>query len=100
MDAVLCRDCLVHLSYSNIGKAFSNLRASGLTWLVATTFPGHDQNHNAVDGDWRLLNLEKLPFNLPTPTAILNEKCEEAGGGYDDKSLGVWKISDLPECGL
>lgn len=44
-----------------------------------------------------MLNLEKPPFNLPTPTALLNEKCEEAGGGYDDKSLGAWKISDLPE---
>jgi hypothetical protein len=24
----------------------------------------------------------------------------EAGGGYDDKSLGAWKISYLPEGGL
>lgn len=100
VDAVLCRDCLVHLSYANIGKAFANLRASGSTWLIATTFPDHDQNLDAVDGDWRLLNLEKPPFNLPAPVAILNEKCDEAGGGYDDKSLGAWKISDLPVFGL
>lgn len=96
-DAVLCRDCLVHLSYANIGKAFANLRASGSTWLIATTFSDHDQNHDAIDGDWRILNLQKPPFNLPHPAAILNEKCEEAGGGYDDKSLGAWKIADLPE---
>lgn len=96
-DAVLCRDCLVHLSHANIGRAFSNLRASGSRWLLATTFPEHDQNHDAADGDWRLLNLEKPPFNLPPPVAILNERCEEAGGGYDDKSLGAWRISDLPE---
>jgi len=100
MDAVLCRDCLVHLSYANISKAFSNLRASGSKWLIATTFPDHHQNHDVVDGDWRLLNLEATPFSLPAPVAILDEQCDEAGGSYGDKSLGAWRISDLPDADL
>lgn len=94
-DAVLCRDCLVHFSYSNIAAAFANLRSSGSQLIITTTFPDHSQNHDAADGDWRLLNLEKPPFCLPRPIALLNERCEEAGGGYSDKSLGVWKIEDL-----
>jgi hypothetical protein len=94
-DAVLCRDCFVHLSYSNIAAAFANLRSSRSRLIIATTFPDCVQNEDAADGDWRLLNLEKPPFCLPNPIAMLNEKCEEAGGGYSDKSLGVWKIEDL-----
>jgi hypothetical protein len=96
MDAVLCRDCLVHLSYANIARAFENLAASGSRWLIATTFTDHDDNRDVVDGDWRLLNLQARPFNLPPPAALLNEGCREAGGTYDDKSLGVWRIIDLP----
>src|ERR1700761_9477964 len=38
-DAILCRDCLVHLSFANIGRVLSNFRRTGATWLIATTFP-------------------------------------------------------------
>jgi len=97
MDAVLCRDCLVHLSFANIMRAFANLKASGSGFLIATTFTDHDDNRDIVDGDWRLLNLQAKPFSLPPPAALLNEGCREAGGSYDDKSLGVWRIADLPQ---
>jgi hypothetical protein len=95
MDAVLCRDCLVHLSFANIARAFANLAASGSGFLIATTFPDHHDNRDITDGDWRLLNLQGSPFSLSPPLALLNEGCLEAGGTYDDKSLGVWRISDL-----
>lgn len=94
-DAVLCRDCLVHLSFANIERAFANLAASGSHWLIATTFTDHHDNCDIADGDWRLLNLQAAPFNLPPPAALLNEGCREAEGSYDDKSLGVWRMSDL-----
>ena len=77
-------------------RAFANLKASGSGFLIATTFTEHDDNRDIVDGDWRLLNLQAEPFNLPRPVALLNEGCREAGGTYDDKSLGVWRIAELP----
>lgn len=96
MDAILCRDCLVHFSFANIFRALDNIRRSGCRYLVATTFVEHDVNIDAADGDWRLLNLERAPFNFPAPIAVLNEGCTEADNGYLDKSLGVWLIADLP----
>lgn len=96
MDAILCRDCLVHFSFANIALALANIRSSGCRYLIATTFVEHDVNVDAADGDWRLLNLEKAPFSLPQPLIVLNEGCTEAGNGYLDKSLGVWLIADLP----
>jgi hypothetical protein len=69
VDAILCRDCLVHLSYANIARALANLRASNLRWLIATTFPDHHENQDAMDGDWRLLNMEAAPFSLPPALA-------------------------------
>ena len=91
-DLVLCRDCLVHLSFDNIGRALANIRASGATYLLTTTFLEHDANTDIEDGDWRMLNLERAPFNLPPPIDVLVEDCEEGDGAYADKALGLWRV--------
>jgi hypothetical protein len=93
-DAVLCRDCLVHLSFANIERAVANFRASGAAWLIATTFPEWQTNGDCEDGDWRALNFERQPFQWAPPVELLNENCTEAGGGWRDKSLGVWRLAD------
>lgn len=95
MDAILCRDCLVHLSFANIDRALAQFCASGSRLLIATTFTDHDTNEDAADGDWRMLNLTAAPFDLPEPVVLLNEGCTEGGGAYADKSLGVWRLADL-----
>jgi hypothetical protein len=71
-------------------------RASGARWVVATTFPEWESNCDCEDGDWRALNLERPPFFWPAPQELINERCTEAGGGWSDKSLGLWLLCDLP----
>lgn len=95
-DMVLCRDCLVHLSFENVFRALDRIRTSGAGWLLATTFLEHDANQDIPDGDWRMLNLECAPFNLPRPEAVIVEGCTEAGGAYADKALGLWRVASLP----
>jgi hypothetical protein len=91
-DAILCRDCLVHLSFANIERTVANFRASGAKWLIATNFPEWQINVDCEDGDWRALNFERAPFGWGPPVELLNENCTEAGGGWRDKSLGVWRL--------
>jgi SAM-dependent methyltransferase len=91
-DAILCRDALVHLSFANIERAMANFRASGAAWLIATTFPEWQTNADCDDGDWRALNFERIPFGWGPPIELINENCLEAGGGWRDKSLGVWRL--------
>jgi hypothetical protein len=91
-DAILCRDALVHLSFANIERAVANFRASGAVWLITTTFPEWRINTDCEDGDWRALNFECAPFNWGSPLELVNENCTEAGGGWRDKSLGVWRL--------
>jgi hypothetical protein len=95
-DLVLCRDCLVHFSFRDAQAALANFRGSGATWLLATTFPGHSRNQDAVTGEWRPLNLELPPFGLPPPRTLLDERCRDQGGRFADKSLGLWHVGDLP----
>jgi hypothetical protein len=94
-DAVLCRDALVHLSFANIERAVANFKASGAVWLIATTFPDWQSNGDSEDGDWRALNFERAPFDWGPPVELVNENCLEAGGGWRDKSLGVWRLAEI-----
>ena len=94
-DAVLCRDCLVHLSFANIARALTVVRSSGARYLITTTFLEHTANVDVLDGDWRPLNFERAPLHFPTPAAVLVEGCEEEGGAYADKALAAWLVSAL-----
>ena len=93
---ILSRDCLGHFSFKTLKRAIRNLKASGATWLLTTTFPELERNEDIEDADWRPLNFERAPLNWPAPEEIINERCTEAGGAYADKSLALWRLSDLP----
>jgi len=95
VDAVFCRDCLVHLSFADIDRALRNIVRSGSTYLVTTTFPERDVNVDIPTGRWRVLNLQAPPFDFPPPLRLLLEECTESGGKYRDKSLAVWRLADL-----
>jgi len=45
VDLILCRDCLVHLSYENIFKALSNIQSSNCKYLLTTTFTDREINY-------------------------------------------------------
>lgn len=96
-DLLLCRDCLVHLSFADLAQALENIRRSGVTWLLTTTFPAQDTNEEITTGDWRPLNLERAPVHFPPPALLLNEECTEQDGLFRDKSLGLWRVTDLLE---
>ncbi|MBI1181591.1 MAG: class I SAM-dependent methyltransferase [Alphaproteobacteria bacterium] len=96
-ELVLCRDCLVHLTFTNIGRVLANFRASGARWLLATTFPAWNENTDCEDGDWRALNMQRAPFRWPEPEILVDERCTEGDGGWSDKSLGLWRIAALPD---
>jgi hypothetical protein len=93
-DLVLCRDCFVHLSFDNVRRALANIRASGAKYLLTTTFLEHEVNTDIEDGDWRMLNLERAPFNLPPPVDVIVEGCTEGDGAYADKALGLWECRE------
>jgi SAM-dependent methyltransferase len=95
VDLLLCRGCLVHLSFHDIGRAIANIRAAP-TYLLTTTFPEQRANDDIRTGDWRPLNLEAAPFHWPPPREVLVEGCTEADGLFADKSLGLWRVDELP----
>lgn len=96
-DLILCRDCLVHLSFQNIARVTARFRESGAQFLLVTTFAEWEDNRDYEDGDWRALNMTKAPFDWPAPRELIDEHCEEGDGGWRDKSLGLWRLDELPD---
>lgn len=94
-DLVLVRDCLVHLSLSDIACALERLKASGSRYLLTTTFTRHQENRDIRTGDWRPINLQAPPFNLPAPLWSIDERCLEAEGRYGDKVMALWDLRAL-----
>jgi hypothetical protein len=94
-DAILSRDCLVHLSYAMALAALRNFKNSGAQYLLSTTYTDRSRNWDIVTGSWRPINLQLPPFSFPPPIAAIDERCTEGDGGFEDKNLAVWRLSDL-----
>jgi hypothetical protein len=95
VDAILCRDCLVHLPLSMGLDAIRRFVESGSRYLLSTTFPTAIHNRDSGVGGWRPLNLELAPYLLPPPVMLLRDRVPVAGDKYADKSLGVWDLDAL-----
>lgn len=95
VDLILVRDCLVHLSESLVFEALENIKRSNIKYLLTTSFTNRTNNKDIQTGDWRPLNLQIAPFNLPEPSLIINEQCTEGKGKYADKCLMLWNVADL-----
>jgi hypothetical protein len=95
-DMILCRDCFVHLSNKDIIRALRNFKRSQSSYLLTTTFYKVTNNKDLVSGrGWRPVNLNIPPFDFPSPLKLIIEECTEFNGTYYDKSLGLWKLSDI-----
>ena len=94
-DAVLCRDCLVHLSFSHAAAALRNFKKTGAQYLLTTTFLKRTQNWDIATGEWRPLNLQLAPFRFPPPLETIDEQCLEGDGAFRDKALAIWRFADL-----
>ena len=119
VDLIFCRDLLVHFSFSDALRTIRNIKRSGSTYLLTTTFTARKIHSDIETGQWRVINLQLPPFNFPPPLRLIKENCTEngmdvksqglgnwmhklreqrrmlSGNAWADKSLGLWRLSDL-----
>jgi hypothetical protein len=93
VDLIICRDLLAHLTNNEVLEVLRNFKKSGSKYLLVTTNTRVNQNNDISTGDWRLLNLEKSPFNFPKPLAMIEEDVPfELERG---KCLGLWLLDEI-----
>ena len=86
----MCRDCFVHLPFSDIFSAIENICSSGALYLLTTHFSfrrGCTNPDLPLEELWRPLNFEMGPFYWPPPQRFIVEGCTEAEGAFADKLL-------------
>lgn len=88
---ILCRDCLGHLRLKDAVKAVNNIKRSGSTFLLITTYSEVTKNVELGPNFFRPLNLCKPPFSFPIPLGLINEMYIEK----EDRCLGLWRIANL-----
>jgi len=95
VDAVFCRDCLPHLSIKLIKASIRRIKLSGSKYLFTSTYTACKENKEMHVGGFRPLNLRLKPFYFPPPLIIISDPCITEKVILNDKSIGIWKISDL-----
>jgi 2-polyprenyl-3-methyl-5-hydroxy-6-metoxy-1,4-benzoquinol methylase len=89
-DTVLCREVLFHLCFADIWRVLANIKRSQSVFLIATNDTCLRYNADIVSGDFRLLNLHRAPFHLPSPMISIPD-----GRATPGRTLSVWKTSEL-----
>jgi Methyltransferase domain len=87
VDLILCRDCLIHLSFKDIFSTVENFCRSNSKYLFTTTFIKQLNNVDIKTGRVRPINLSLPPLNFREPLRIINEQCTEQNRKYSDKCL-------------
>lgn len=95
-DLIICRDCLIHLSFKQIHATIANFKESGSTYLLTTHNPLLQRNKDIVTGSFRRLNLEKAPFSFPPPLQLIQDGPRLVDVPPNpDRVMGLWKLADL-----
>jgi hypothetical protein len=86
----------MHLSYKHIAAAMANVKRSGATYLLTSTFTEADRNRNIVTGEFRPINLQREPFTFGPPLRVVPEGWADPLG-FRDKCMALWPVRELPD---
>jgi hypothetical protein len=98
VDLILCRDCLIHLSFEHTRAALLNFKRSGSKYLLSTSYPRCRWNSDIVTGGVRSINLRLKPFDFPPPLKTITESTpfeQLADNPELERILGLWSLHDL-----
>jgi len=73
---------------SRRARVLERFRRSGARWLLTTTFPSVEANYDVVSGDFRAINVERPPYDLPAPSRTIDDTFADT----IENVLGVWDL--------
>lgn len=95
-DAWHCRDCLFHLPFADIRRAFGNFACSSIPFALLTTHRARwlHRNLDVPLGGFRFLDLERAPIGLGEAEEYLQDYRK---GSDFPRYVGLWKREAIAE---
>lgn len=90
VDLMLVRDCLFHFSFEDIMKFLENFARSNIHYLLTTSHNSSAEYSfvDIVSGDFRILDLNKEPFNFSNNSLFTIDEPPE--GLLPPRSIKLW----------
>jgi SAM-dependent methyltransferase len=95
-DLILCRNCLFHLSFSDIRAALGNFKTSTSMYLLTTHQPKIEENVDIVTGGCRGINWTMPPFKFLDPITTISEDYSDH---LSHHYLALWRLDDIKPYG-
>lgn len=92
-DVMICRDVLFHFSDKDIMRFFKNFLDSEIKFILTTSHTECRKNFDILTGQFRLLDLEKPPFNFRDPLFAIDDWNE----GFPVRKMFLWKREAIAE---
>ena len=90
-DILICRDCFIHLSNSQVLQALTNFVRSDIKYILTTTYKFGRINTDIATGQFRAINLQAPPFSLPPPIETLVDYIYP----FPPRRLALWSREQL-----
>jgi hypothetical protein len=90
VDLLFCRDCLLHLSFSDIDKVFLNISQSDIKYIITSNWFEDATNLRDIHtGGWRYLNFLETPYNFGAPLDSIVDFVD----GFPKREMLLWPKS-------
>lgn len=90
VDLLFCRDCLLHLSFDDIDKAFNNIVNSKIKYVLMSTWFEDATNERDIDtGKWRYIDFTTSPYNFDAGIDSIQDWVH----GFPRRELVLWPVS-------
>lgn len=87
VDLLFCRDCLLHLSFSDIDLVFKNISQSNIKYiLLSNWFADAENNKDIQTGQARYVNFLDSPFNFPKPIDSITDFVDD----FPHREMLLW----------
>ncbi|MDD1532490.1 MULTISPECIES: class I SAM-dependent methyltransferase [unclassified Bradyrhizobium] len=90
-DVAICREVLFHLSFVDAQRLIANIKRAGFKYIILTSDKSIWFNSDIRNGDFRRINLERSPFNFPSPIQELRDDRVAEG-----RVLAIWRADSIP----
>lgn len=92
VDLLFCRDCLLHLSFNDIDRAFNNIINSGIKYVLMSTWFEDATNDTDINtGKWRYIDFTKSPYYFDSSAASIQDWVQ----GFPRREMVLWPVDTI-----